>query len=441
MDLSVRFINFIAQNKLILPNQRILLAVSGGLDSMVLAHLMLDAGFSFGVAHCNFQLRGHASDADMQFVTDWAAEHNIPVWTKRFDTLDIMHNSGDSLQMVARTLRYTWFEQLREAEGFDAVATAHHLNDALETFLLNFSRGTGLGGLCGIPLQQAGIIRPLLFATRPELETYAGVRGLAWREDSSNAKDDYDRNVVRHHIIPQLERLRPEFLAIGARNLQRLQATRDNLKYISQVYLGDDPFRVEKSKIAALPAPAVFLHDWLKPYGFDAEMSRQIAGHLDTIGMEWQSKAAYKLLIDRQFLLLAAVDDTRLEQIAIQADDLMLGLPDRRRLFLMHTTLPAEFPDGKEGVLVDADKLQFPLTLRHWLPGDVFQPLGMDGKHQKLQDFFTHQKSSRFDKAKTWILVNGDGAIIWVLGFRLDERFKIIPQSTKGLKINFIALA
>jgi len=442
MALIVRFKDFVVQNGLISENQRVLLALSGGLDSMVLAQLLLDAGYTFGVAHCNFQLRGAASEADMAFVQDWAAKHQLPCWVKRFDTLTYTKEMGVSIQMAARSLRYNWFEQLRLDESYDLLATAHHLNDHLETVLLNFVRGTGLDGLCGIPLQQHNIIRPLLFASRAELEEFAHTRGLAWREDESNASDDYDRNFMRHQVVPLLEQIRPEFLSIGQRNVQRLQGTRDNLQFLSQQYLGEDPHRVEKSRIAHLPAPAVFLHQWLKLYGFDAEQARQMAENLDSVGKEWESSAGSRMLMDRQYLLLKTeTTDVHSEQLLIQEDDLMLSLPDGGRLFLMQTTLPAEFPDGKNSILVDAALLQFPLTLRRWQPGDVFQPLGMAGKHQKLQDFFTNHKSSRFEKDQTWILVNGDGCIVWVLGYRPDERFKITAQSTKGLKINLVDLA
>lgn len=442
MDLSVRFVDFIAQNNLILPEQRILLALSGGLDSMVLGHLLIDAGYTFGVAHCNFQLRGAESEADMAFVEQWCAQNGIPCWVQRFDTRLHTTQTGDSIQMAARTLRYNWFEQLRKEEGFDVMATAHHLNDALETVLLQFSRGTGLDGLVGMPMKQNHHIRPLLFATRAELEAYAQARALTWREDQSNADDHYDRNFIRHHIVPQFELLRPAFLSIGARNLARLQATRANLQYFTQQFLGENPMRVETARLADLPAPAAFLHDWLKPYGFDRAQTQQIADSLTSIGMQWESKSGCKLLVDRGVLLLEMAESAaKNEQITLQEDDLMVRLPDRSQLFMIPVELPAEFPDGKVAVLVDAAKLQFPLTLRHWQPGDVFQPLGMDGKHQKLQDFFTNQKHTRFDKDKTWILINGDGAIIWVLGFRPDERFKIRPDSSKGLKINYIELA
>lgn len=232
MPLISAFKEFIFKNNLLPDATPTLLAVSGGLDSTVLAHLFRAAGLPFGLAHCNFQLRDDESEGDEVFVQQMARQYAVPFYTKRFETKDYAQKMGLSIQMAARTLRYGWLEDIRTAQGFGALATAHHLNDAVETVLLNFARGTGLAGLTGIAARNAALIRPLLFATRPDLETYAAANHLAWREDRSNATDDYARNYVRHNLVPPFLTLNPNFLATAARNLRRLRATQANADFL-----------------------------------------------------------------------------------------------------------------------------------------------------------------------------------------------------------------
>jgi len=440
MQLLTRFLGFIEERCLITSSERCLLALSGGIDSMVLAHLMLESRLPFGIAHCNFQLRGAESDGDAAFVRDWAARNDVLYLEQSFDTESFAQENKLSIQMAARELRYRWFEEMRVENNFQHIVTAHHLNDSIETVLLNFVRGTGIDGLTGMAAQNGFIIRPLLFAARTEIEQYAAAKEITWREDRSNASDDYARNFVRHHIVPQYEQLNPEFLPVAARNMQRLQEQADNLAFFTEFYIGDDPNRISKERVKKLPAPARFLHDWLKQYGFTPEQARQIALNIGTVGMEWSTESGHRLLSDREMLLLSMPDSGAQEVIRVMDDNLMVTLPDRKRLFFTYTADNQDFPNGKDAVLVDVSKLKFPLTLRHWQPGDQFQPFGMGGKSQKLQDFFTNLKISRFDKAQIWVLENSDGALIWVLGYRPDERFKITPNTVKSLKINLIDL-
>jgi tRNA(Ile)-lysidine synthase len=437
-----------------------LLAVSGGLDSVVMVHLFRAANIPFAIAHCNFQLRGEASDTDESFVQKIALDLEVPFFIKRFETKAYAEEKGLSTQMAARQLRYSWFAEIAQENDFNYISVAQHLNDSLETTLLNFVRGTGLTGLTGIKPVPAspgkGVIRPLLFASRQDILEYARIHEITWYEDSSNASDDYARNYVRHHIVPRFEELNPSFLNTAARNMVRIREAEENLNFLLDSWIQSNQIQpdgstyayIEKQKIIQLPAPQQALLHWLKPYGFDAEQARQISEGLEHIGFELQSDQGFRLLVDRDKILIESLEHLDLQEIStleqpvidIQADDLMISLPDQSRLFFLpfeghpsETTL-----HQPNSAIVNVSKLQFPLHLRHWQPGDSFQPLGMDGKSQKLQDFFTNQKLSRFDKEKVWLLFNGDGILIWVVGMRMDNRFKIDTKTNKALKINWI---
>ncbi len=446
MDLLKQFKNFTQANNLLPDGRPTLLAISGGVDSVVMAHLFREAGIPFGIAHCNFQLRGEASDGDEFFVQQLATGYGVHFFSKHFETKTYAEQHGLSIQMAARALRYDWFREIADEHGFARIATAHNLNDSVETALLNFVRGTGLSGLGGIAVNATGLIRPILFAARPEIEHYARAHQLDWREDSSNATDDYARNFIRHQVVPLLEELNPNFLHTAERNLLRLRETDENFHFLLQNYfraetLAPNGFSIDKQKLAQLPAPNQALHKMLKPCGFTSEQARQLADSLDHVGLELYSNAGWRVLNDREKILIVPPQPSipsPQSPIPIVENDLMVRLPDGSKLVLVPSDVAAPFPDGRESVLVDAEKLRFPLHLRPWLPGDAFQPFGMGGHSQKLQDFFTNLKRSRLEKEKTWVLENGDGTIIWVLGYRLDERFKVVPQTGNFLKISIL---
>lgn len=446
MDLLEQFKSFIKANNLLPDGRSTLLAVSGGVDSVVMAHLFREAGYPFGIAHCNFQLRGAASDGDELFVQQLAAEYGVLFFAKHFETKTYAEQHGLSVQMAARALRYDWFHEIAAEHGFARIATAHNLNDSVETALLNFVRGTGLSGLGGIAVNAAGRIRPILFAARPEIEHYARAHQLDWSEDSSNATDDYARNFIRHQVVPRLEELNPNFLHTAERNLHRLRETDENLRFLQGNYFGEkttapSEFIIDKQKLAQLPAPKQVLHEMLKPCGFTSEQARQLADSLDHVGLELYSNAGWRVLNDREKILIVPPQSSipsPQSPIPIVENDLMVRLPDGSKLVLMPTDIAAPFPDGRDTILVGAEKLRFPLHLRPWLPGDAFQPFGMGGHSQKLQDFFTNLKLSRLEKEKVWVLENGDGTIIWVLGYRLDERYKVVSETGNFLKISIL---
>lgn len=432
-----------------------LLAVSGGLDSMVMLHLFRAAGLTFGIAHCNFQLRGAASDEDEAFVRSIAVLWRVPFFVKKFDTKKFAAEKGISIQMAARALRYEWFAETALAHHYVHIATAHNLNDAVETSLLNFVRGTGLPGLTGIRNRalQASLLRPLLFATRDRIRQFAETQGIVWREDSSNAEDYYARNYMRQHIIPEMQALNPNFLQTAGRNLERLAETADNLEFLLAQYLGSMPedgrsWSIDKSKLQKLPAPRRALREMLKPLGFIEDQCRQLADNLDRVGFILGSAAGWEAHIDRHVLIVHRLtgNETGIvdpdsgrrspaEAIIIHEGDLMVRLPDASSLFFMESDPSGPFPEDKQTILIDGDGLRFPLQLRHWREGDAFQPLGMEGRSQKLQDYFTNRKLPRREKDSVWLLCNGDGVLIWLLGMRQDERFKILPETSRAVKI------
>lgn len=444
MDMLARFQQFVRDEGLRRDNAPVLLAVSGGLDSVCMAGLFHLSGWPFAVAHCNFQLRGAESDGDAAFVAALAARWGVRFFSKTFDTQAEAEVSKTSIQVAARTLRYTWFETVRAQEGFQAVATAHHRDDVAETVVFNLLRGAGLRGLGGIAPRNEHIVRPLLCFEKQELAAFAATQGWTWREDSSNAHDDYTRNFIRHRLAPLFVEINPNWVETVSDNARLLRDTHANLSFWAQRHLSWQPSpegqRLSKQVLALLPAPVPALFDLLQPYGFTPEQARQVVAHLGETGLSFSPEASpsLRLLVERDALVLTEQHGITAPSLSIQADDLMVRLPDGRTLFVMPQAPVPPFPDGKDAVLVDADLLQFPLTLRPWQPGDRFQPFGMVGT-KKLQDFFTDLKCSSLEKEKAWVLLNGNDEVVWVLGYRMDGRYKIGSNTVKGLGVQCIS--
>ncbi len=420
-----------------LQDKKLVLAISGGVDSVVLAHLCDRMGLNFSLAHCNFQLRGKESDQDESFVRDLAIDLKVPVWVKKFNTRELV-GEGSSVQLIARKLRYEWFEELVEQEGFDFVLTAHHLNDDVETFFINLIRGTGIEGLAGIPVQNAEIVRPLLDFSRQEIRKFALSNKIRWREDSSNAQDDYLRNRIRHRIIPLLEDENPDFLTSFELTRNHLKDTTALLKdYAHDLH---QKVSVKKNgylyfdirKLSSFSNPRAVLYVLLKPYGFTEWDNVYSLLHAQSGKMI--CSGTHRLLKDRDYLILDRLGEKEeYPAMLLHKGEDVLVFPQGR---LICESVIKVTNKAKNIAYLASERLVFPLKLRRWEAGDSFQPLGMKGQ-KKLSDFLRDEKVSLFEKEKIWVLVSED-TIVWVVGHRIHEAYKVQPDSLNVLKIKYI---
>lgn len=415
-------------------HKRYLLAVSGGADSTVMATLFHEAGLSFAIAHCNFHLRGADSDRDMRFVQQLAAQWQVPLYLQEFDTLTLQKNSGKSVEMVARELRYTWFSEI--AGDYDFIVTAHQSTDAAETMLLNLCRGTGLKGLCGIPSKNGKIIRPMLVFTAEEIRQYAEDHHIAYFEDITNRDEEISRNRIRHSVIPQMETLNPQFVSTTATSRQILQRqyayyqkhiAADIQKVVSEQ---NGQCRINRSKLAECDDLELVLYEILNEYGFPAIVSEKLSvNSFFQPGKQFFSDT-HILLIDRDFLLIQPKANSEEACVNIVSQEELSQYFDIEEFEYQKDMVFEKNPDI---LYLPKDKLTFPLQIRSWRSGDYFYPLGTKGR-QKLSDFFTDHKIDRFTKSKIRLLCSED-QIIWIIGWRSDERFKIQEKNTICYKI------
>jgi len=405
--------------------------VSGGLDSMVLLRLFHDIGFSIAVAHANFQLRGAESDGDEQFVARYCRQHGIPFFGNRFDTNNYAKANGLSVQMAARELRYAWFAQLMQSQGFDCTATAHHANDNTETVLLNLAKGAGIDGLTGIETRNGKIIRPLLFASRAQIEEHAAEIQLAWREDVSNAAIEYERNKIRHAVIPTLEQINPALQNAIARSTEKLKGVEHfaaaGLAHWQNIYVSEVSGQILISKNGLHDLPAGALHHYLKTFGFNWDQCQQIASSTHQQPGKQFSAPAYELAVDRDNLILYRKSNFK-PLVITEVGKVYHQGPQQ-----MHVRLREEafFSTQPSMACLDADKVQMPVKWRKWMEGDIFYPLGMNQK-KKLSDFFIDQKLSVAGKDSATV-VESEGQIIWVVGHRIDDRFKITDTTRRTI--------
>jgi len=421
-----------------LKKKKLLLAVSGGLDSMVLLHLFQELNCDIAIAHCNFQLRGMESFGDQEFVQNYAEVNDIPIFVTQFDTEAFANDYKLSTQVAARELRYNWFYELLENEKFDYILTAHHADDNLETFLINLTRGTGLEGLTGIPVQNDRVIRPLLFLSRQEIENYAKANKIQWREDSSNASDKYVRNKIRHHLIPVLKELNPHFMSSFLKTegyLQESLAMVDdaaNMIFQQVASEKENQIHFDLNQLLQLPNYQSYLYQWLKVYGFTAW--EDIYDLVDSQSGKQVFATDYRLLKDRDSLILSPIEEKEdNEEFLIHESDTEVKIP----LKMAFSKAAAVLGVSNKTIFVDADQLVFPLVIRKWETGDSFQPFGMDGKSKKLSKFFKDEKLSLIEKENTWLLCSNN-QIVWVIGIRADERFRASNAAKNILKIELI---
>ncbi len=424
------------------PNHKMLIAVSGGVDSVVLCHLAAADDWHFGIAHCNFQLRGKDSLGDEQFVKALAHQLNVPFHTINFPTQQIAEDASQSIQLVARQLRYDWLEKIRQQFNYDFIATAHHLNDSIETLIYNFTKGTGIKGLIGIPQKNKNIIRPLLFATKAQIEQYANENHITFREDSSNAEDKYARNKIRHHVIPTLKVINPNLEITAQQTINHLKDTNTIFDWAIKHFKAqivqekEDKVLLDLHQLNELPAPRTILYQILVEYQFHADQVQQIMESQRT-GKQFFSPT-HECLIDRNNLIISPIVNKQTNILWIYPETQELQL-DKGKLMIQKTVPPKTFSDDTNVAYFEADKLHFPLKLRRWQAGDTFQPIGMQGKSQKLQDFFSNVKLSRMAKEKVWIL-ESNGEICWIVGYRMSERFKITTHTKQSIQFVYSSL-
>ncbi len=432
------FLKNCREKQLFKPGQKILLAVSGGIDSMVLLYLFEKSGFDYGIVHCNFQLRGSESDGDEEFVKREVLIHGVPAFFQTFDTREYAQINGISIEMAARDLRYAFFEKIRKEHNYDFIATAHHSDDLIETFFLNLSRKTGIKGLTGIKDKAGNIIRPLLFAGRDEIEAFAAENYIEFREDSSNSEIIYQRNFLRHKILPLFSALNPSFK-------KNVLSSIENLKDAALVYscvfeseratvekITGDSLIINIQSLKKSRYPKLLLLEILADFGFNPAVIEEVFQGLDSdSGKQFFSKT-HRLLKDRDKLFVTAIEENGNKIYYIEAEDMELFKPFAMNIEKF-SGKDYKIRTEKNRAGLDLEKLQFPLLIRKWQLGDYFQPLGMDG-FKKVSDFFIDEKIPLHQKENTWLLCSGE-KIVWIMGQRIDNRFKITANTKNVLQI------
>ena len=423
-------------------DKTILVAVSGGKDSMALAYLLLQSGRKIAIAHCNFQLRGEASDLDEQLVKDWAQSNNLVLHVIRFDTEKEMVSRKMGIQETARLLRYDWFDQLCQQHNYAAIATAHHANDNAETLMINLCKGTGIAGLHGIQATNGKIIRPFLFALRDEIDQLVTTQRIPYREDASNSSTKYLRNAVRHKILPALNEIFPQVVERLNENINRisqveiiyLQAIKEEKKKLIEKRGADDYIPI--LKLVKRPAYESICYEIFSEYGFSSAQIPEILKLLQSESGHYVSSSTHRVIRDRMFLIITrnAVDKTDL--ILVDYFPQTIETDEGRFIFSVEeVNIKSDNEPGN--AYIDFDQLSMPIVLRRRRAGDYFYPLGMSMKKKKLSRFLIDQKIPLHLKEHVWVIEN-KMKIVWIAGMRLDERFKISNKTKKMLQIKFL---
>ncbi len=436
-----RFLEYCSQHQLFAEKDKILLGVSGGVDSMVMLDLFLKAEVKVGIAHVNFQLRGNEADDEQDFVRKYAMNKDIAFHTVAFDTHDYANEKGVSVQVAARQLRYNWFEEIRRKHGYSCVAVAHNKNDEVESLLINLTRGTGIRGITGIKPKQNSVIRPVLFAERKEIMEYASLHNVPFKEDSSNLSVKYSRNRIRHNIIPEFENINPRFIHTVTENIERFQSVCNIYdQWISEVKndivtLENETVYIDIEALKNYEEKNTILFEILREFAFTKEVTKEIFKSVDSDSGKCFYSQSHKLIKDRQYLIVAPLQQVEQRRYYIEKGTEQVIFPVKMTLREVETNGDYIIPKDRNIASLDYDKLVFPLIIRKWEKGDYFKPLGLN-HYKKLSDFFIDRKYSLVDKERVWLLTSGE-KIVWVIGDRIDDNFKVTPYTRKVLQVEY----
>jgi tRNA(Ile)-lysidine synthase len=434
---------YIEKNKLLFHKKgEVLVGVSGGRDSVALLDILIKLGYRCTVAHCNFHLRGEESDRDEKFVQQLSFNLNIPYYSVDFDTVNYAKQKNISIEMAARELRYSWFTSLAKKINAQAIAIAHHADDNVETLLMHLVRGTGLKGLTGISPKNGLIVRPLLCCTRNEINEYIKNNNLSFIEDSTNQSVDFQRNKIRLQVIPLLEEINPSVKKVLSESIERFSEINtfyeNAIEKIKKQLLtvDNDQLKINIDLLCKQASPKTILFEILHPYGFNESIVQDIEKHLhDESGKIFYSSTHY-LIKDRNYLIISNKIKKNETTFFITENDSEISFPIH--LSITRKKKEQNFVISKDNriIQIDASLIQYPLTLRRWTNGDTFFPFGMN-RQKKLSDFFIDQKLNLKQKAETWLLLS-QNQIVWVVGLRLDNRFKITESTQEVLEIKML---
>lgn len=423
----------------LLPSDKpVLTGLSGGADSVALLAVLVKLGYSCIAVHCNFHLRGEESDRDEAFAKSFAETLAVPFYKTDFNTNQYAAEKRISVEMAARKLRYDWFEEMRLQFDTQAIAVAHHKDDNVETILMNLIRGTGIKGMRGIRPKNGYIVRPLLAVGREDILSWLEKQALSFVTDSTNLSDEYTRNFVRLRVIPLLENINPsvkETIARAGEHLSSVEVIYQSVLDKAQTTILKDNNRLSIAELMTYPAPETILYELLVPFHFTRQVAEDIFLSLNKESGKTFFSPTHRIIKDREYLLITSLEKTASGIYHIEKEEGECQVPVK--LSWKKTVLNKEFQLEKDQNIAyfDYDKLKFPLTIRTWKPGDWFIPFGMTGR-KKLSDYFSDRKYSLLDKEKVWLLCSGKD-IIWIIGERTDNRFRINKTTKRVLIINF----